>query len=98
MRNLASRRPRWCGFERNNNQNRAKIKGILAITAWQDFFPVQFQAGFTKYITILDYTHQFSALYPWLGDSARNSMEFRNYSDSRPFELWNFHQNFIFQS
>ncbi len=31
-----------------------------------------------------------------VGKSARNSMEFRNYSDSGPFELRNFHLNFIF--
>ncbi len=35
----------------------------------------------------------------WLGNPfkiLRNSPEFRNYSDSKPFELWNFHWNFIF--
>jgi hypothetical protein len=31
-----------------------------------------------------------------VGKSARNSAEFCNYSDSGPFELQNFHQNFIF--
>jgi hypothetical protein len=31
-----------------------------------------------------------------VGKSAWNSVEFCNYSNSRPFELWNFHQNFIF--
>jgi hypothetical protein len=31
-----------------------------------------------------------------VGKSGRNSLEFRNFSDSRPFELWNFHWNFIF--
>jgi hypothetical protein len=31
-----------------------------------------------------------------VGKSARNSTEFHNYSDSGPFELQNFHWNFIF--
>jgi hypothetical protein len=31
-----------------------------------------------------------------VGKSARNSAEFRDYSHSGPFELWNFHRNFIF--
>ncbi len=31
-----------------------------------------------------------------VGKSARNSVEFRNYSSSGPFELQNFHRNFIF--
>ncbi len=31
-----------------------------------------------------------------VGKSVRNSTEFRNQSNSRPFELQNFHQNFIF--
>jgi hypothetical protein len=31
-----------------------------------------------------------------VGKSAWNSAEFRDYSDSGPFELWNFHPNFIF--
>jgi hypothetical protein len=30
------------------------------------------------------------------GGLVGKSAEFRDYSDSRPFELWNFHQNFIF--
>ncbi len=40
---------------------------------------------------------------PWhqewglVGISAWNSAESRNYSDSGPFELQNFHPNFIFQ-
>ncbi len=33
---------------------------------------------------------------PLVGKSGRNSAEFRDYSGSRPFELRNFHQNFIF--
>jgi hypothetical protein len=35
---------------------------------------------------------------PWflVGKSARNSAEFRNYSDPGPFELQNFHRKFIF--
>ncbi len=31
-----------------------------------------------------------------VGKSVRNPAKFRNYFDSRPFELRNFHQNFIF--
>ncbi len=31
-----------------------------------------------------------------VGKSIRNSAELRDYSDSGPFELRNFHQNFIF--
>jgi hypothetical protein len=31
-----------------------------------------------------------------VGKSARNSAEFRDYSNSGPFELRNFHWNFIF--
>jgi hypothetical protein len=31
------------------------------------------------------------------GKSAWNSAEFHDYSDSGPFELRNFHRNFIFQ-
>ncbi len=31
-----------------------------------------------------------------VGKSAQNSVEFRDYSYSGPFELWNFHRNFIF--
>jgi hypothetical protein len=31
-----------------------------------------------------------------VGKSIRNPAEFRDYSDSRPFELRNFHRNFIF--
>jgi hypothetical protein len=31
-----------------------------------------------------------------VGKSTWNSAEFRNYFDSRPFELQNFHQNFMF--
>jgi hypothetical protein len=31
-----------------------------------------------------------------VGKSVRNSVEFRNYSNSGPFELRNFHRNFIF--
>jgi hypothetical protein len=31
-----------------------------------------------------------------VGKSARNSAEFQDYSDSGPFELQNFHHNFIF--
>jgi hypothetical protein len=31
-----------------------------------------------------------------VGKSARNTAEFRDYSDSGPFELRNFHRNFIF--
>ncbi len=31
-----------------------------------------------------------------VGKSTQNSAEFHDYSNSGPFELWNFHQNFIF--
>jgi hypothetical protein len=31
-----------------------------------------------------------------VGKSAQNSMKFHNYSNSGPFEFWNFHRNFIF--
>jgi hypothetical protein len=37
-----------------------------------------------------------SLLLSLVGKSAQNSAEFHHYSDSGPFELRNFHQNFIF--
>ncbi len=37
-----------------------------------------------------------SAVPTLVGKSTWNSAEFHNYSDSGPFELWNFHRNLIF--
>ncbi len=39
---------------------------------------------------------QSKVLLPLVGKSAQNSAEFRDYSNSGPFELRNFHRNFIF--
>jgi hypothetical protein len=41
-------------------------------------------------------SHFYAACCILVGKSARNSVEFRDYSDSGPFELRNFHRNFIF--
>jgi hypothetical protein len=40
-------------------------------------------------------THDYG-IHFLVGKSARKSVEFRNYSNYGPFELRNFHQNFIF--
>jgi hypothetical protein len=40
--------------------------------------------------------HPAQRISSLVGKSVWNSVEFCNKSDSGPFELWNFHQNFIF--
>jgi hypothetical protein len=68
-------------------------RGVFLATVWHNYSLCSvFDAAISKLI----FSYRGVSIPGLLGKSTWKSVEFCNYSNSGPFELLNFHQNFIF--